>query len=109
MIERGTSGIWTYRKWSSGDAECWGLIASKSYAMTGAWGAGYYSQNNSVSFPSGLFVSTPIASLNIIEIKYQEVAGSVDEKLQTCDFKKKQYERLLRPLKLIVEYCYVLR
>jgi hypothetical protein len=45
----------------------------------------------------------------IIEIKYQETAGSVDEKLQTCDFKKKQYERLLRPLKLIVEYCYVLR
>ena len=25
----------------------------------------------------------------IIEIKYQEVSGSVDEKLQTCDFKKK--------------------
>ena len=48
-------------------------------------------------------------TMYIIEIKYQEVAGSVDEKLQTCDFKKKQYERLLRPLKLIVEYCYVLR
>ena len=48
-------------------------------------------------------------TMYIIEIKYQETAGSVDEKLQTCDFKKKQYERLLRPLKLIVEYCYVLR
>lgn len=48
-------------------------------------------------------------TLYIIEIKYQEVAWSVDEKLQTCDFKKKQYERLLRPLKLKVEYCYVLR
>lgn len=48
-------------------------------------------------------------TLYIIEIKYQEVSGSVDEKLQTCDFKKKQYERLLRPLKLQVEYCYVLR
>lgn len=48
-------------------------------------------------------------TLYIVEIKYQEVAGSVDEKLQTCDFKKKQYERLLRPLKLNVEYCYVLR
>lgn len=46
--------------------------------------------------------------LYIIEIKYQEVAGSVDEKLQTCDFKKKQYQRLLKPLKLSVEYCYVL-
>ncbi|MDR0650156.1 MAG: hypothetical protein LBG59_01790 [Candidatus Peribacteria bacterium] len=47
-------------------------------------------------------------TLYIIEIKYQEVAGSVDEKLQTCDFKKKQYKRLLKPLKLHVEYCYVL-
>ena len=27
----------------------------------------------------------------ILEVKHQEVAGSVDEKLQTCDFKKKQY------------------
>jgi hypothetical protein len=27
----------------------------------------------------------------IIEIKSQEVAGSTDEKLQTCDFKIKQY------------------
>lgn len=48
-------------------------------------------------------------TLYIIEIKYQEVAWSVDEKLQTCDFKKKQYERLLRPLKMNCEYCYVLR
>lgn len=29
----------------------------------------------------------------IIEVKYQEVAGSVDEKLQTCGFKLKQYRR----------------
>lgn len=27
-------------------------------------------------------------TLFVIEIKYQEVGGSVDEKLQTCDFKK---------------------
>lgn len=47
-------------------------------------------------------------TLFIIEIKYQQVAWSVDEKLQTCDFKKKQYQRLLSPLKLEVEYCYVL-
>jgi len=34
----------------------------------------------------------------IIEVKYQEVAGSVDEKLQTCDFKRKQYLKLFAPL-----------
>lgn len=46
--------------------------------------------------------------LFIIEIKYQQVEWSVDEKLQTCDFKLKQYKRLLKPLKFKVEYCYVL-
>ena len=30
-------------------------------------------------------------TLYIIEIKFQAVTGSVDEKLQTCDFKNKQY------------------
>lgn len=44
----------------------------------------------------------------ILEIKFQEVAGSVDEKLQTCDFKKKQYQRLFAPLNYEVEYVYIL-
>jgi hypothetical protein len=47
-------------------------------------------------------------TLFIIEVKYQQVAGSVDEKLQTCDFKRKQYQRLVRSLGLKVEYVYVL-
>lgn len=47
-------------------------------------------------------------TLFIIEMKFQEVAGSVDEKLQTCDFKRKQYQKLLKKTKLKVEYVYVL-
>ncbi|MCM8817479.1 MAG: hypothetical protein NC913_08245 [Candidatus Omnitrophica bacterium] len=47
-------------------------------------------------------------TLFIIEVKYQKVAGSVDEKLQTCDFKRKQYMKLVQPLGLRVEYVYVL-
>lgn len=47
-------------------------------------------------------------TLFIIEIKYQQVAGSVDEKLQTCDFKRKQYLKLVNSLGLKVEYVYVL-
>ena len=46
--------------------------------------------------------------LYIIEMKFQRVAGSVDEKLQTCDFKKKQYIRLIKPLGIQVEYIYIL-
>lgn len=47
-------------------------------------------------------------TLFIIEIKFQEVTGSVDEKLQTCDFKNKQYNKLLAPLGIPVKYTYVL-
>lgn len=47
-------------------------------------------------------------TLFIIEVKYQQVAGSVDEKLQTCDFKRKQYQRLVASMGLKVEYVYVL-
>ncbi|HRP60973.1 MAG TPA: hypothetical protein PK833_11925, partial [Vicingus sp.] len=44
----------------------------------------------------------------IIECKFQQSAGSVDEKLQTCDFKKKQYQKLLSQLNMEVEYIYLL-
>lgn len=36
------------------------------------------------------------------------MAGSVDEKLQTCDFKNKQYNKLLAPLRISVKYVYIL-
>ncbi|MBM3229367.1 hypothetical protein FJZ26_02955 [Candidatus Parvarchaeota archaeon] len=47
-------------------------------------------------------------TLYIVEIKFQTVAGSVDEKLQTCDFKLKQYKKLVEPIGLKVKYVYVL-
>ena len=47
-------------------------------------------------------------TLFIIEQKHQEVSGSTDEKLQTCDFKRKQYQKLLSPANIDVEYIYLL-
>lgn len=47
-------------------------------------------------------------TLFILEIKFQEVAGSTDEKLQTCDFKIKQYKKLLSQLNVEVQYVYIL-
>lgn len=44
----------------------------------------------------------------IIEKKNQVVAGSVDEKLQTCDFKRKQYKKLFSRINFEVEYIYLL-
>ncbi len=56
---------------------------------------------------NGLFVIVR-DTLFIIEIKFQHVSGSVDEKLQTCDFKRKQYTKLVHSLGWRVEYVYVL-
>jgi hypothetical protein len=47
-------------------------------------------------------------TLYIIEMKFQKIGGSVDEKLQTCDFKKKQYKKLMSVINIDVEYIYVL-
>lgn len=47
-------------------------------------------------------------TLFIIEVKYQQVADSVDEELMLCDFERKQYLKLVAPLGLKVEYVYVL-
>lgn len=47
-------------------------------------------------------------TLFVIECKSQRVAGSVDEKLQTCDYKRKRYRKLLAELNYEVEYVYIL-
>lgn len=47
-------------------------------------------------------------TLFIIEMKFQKVGGSVDEKLQSCDYKRKQYAKLMAPLNIEVEYIYIL-
>jgi hypothetical protein len=58
--------------------------------------------------PDDALLVIVMETLFIIEVKYQQVAGSVDEKLQTCDFKRKQYLKLVAPLGIKVEYVYVL-
>ena len=47
-------------------------------------------------------------TLFIIECKFQQVEGSVDENLKHCDFKKKQYQKLLAKANIDVEYIYLL-
>ena len=55
IIEEGTSGIWTYRKWASGIMEAWGNT-SASVAMTNPIQNTYYG-NTSISI-SGLGFTT---------------------------------------------------
>ena len=58
--EQGVSGIWTYRKWSSGVSECWGDKICGDIDVTSAWGALFEGSNmGGIAYPSGLFVSQP--------------------------------------------------
>lgn len=49
VVEQGTSGIWTYRKWSDGTAECWGHnTATVTFASIGN---GWRGSGGQVNFP----------------------------------------------------------
>ena len=60
VVEQGASGIWTYRKWNSGIAECWGIWSGNLTNYASVFGGyGYYT---AVTFPSNLFSATPIVT-----------------------------------------------
>ena len=59
VVEQGTNGIWTYRKWASGIAECWG---AQTWTITSwsTWGSWYFSTRSpATTYPSGLFTAIP--------------------------------------------------
>lgn len=65
---QGTAGIWTYRTWSDGTAECWG---KKDFTVnvTSQWGNMYTSgaiSGSNISFPFGLFAETPIVNASLL-------------------------------------------
>lgn len=61
-VEEGTQGIWTYRKWASGRAECWGLYNVVGAEVNVPCGQLFESsQAYQVSFPNGLFIDPPVA------------------------------------------------
>lgn len=59
IIEQGTEGIWAYRKWESGIAECWGAQSYSNISVATAWGSLYESAGQKLTFPSGLFTAAP--------------------------------------------------
>lgn len=65
VVEEGTSGDWTYRKWNSGVAECWRTIAdNRPSTAFSATGSVYYRNVTGISFPSGLFTARPKVVVN---------------------------------------------
>ena len=67
VVQQGTSGIWTYRKWNSGIAECWGYTMI-SVLCSNQSGTMYLSDIKSVALPTGLFAVNPIPNVNCTDI-----------------------------------------
>ncbi|MGN1275828.1 MAG: hypothetical protein ACI4UK_02410, partial [Floccifex sp.] len=64
--------------------------------------------NSDTLLPDDAFINTINETVYIIEKKFQNCSGSVDEKLQTCLYKKQQYEKLISQVNFCTEYVYVL-
>lgn len=67
----------------------------------------YKKYNSKKWLPDEAFLNEYTRTVYIIEKKYQQTSGSVDEKLPNCDFKKKEYEKLFNPLNIKVRYIYI--
>ena len=60
VVEAGTELGFDYRKWNNGISECWCRKQYTNIAVTSQWGSVYSSSGfGNLSFPSGLFISTP--------------------------------------------------
>ena len=70
-------------------------------------GVDYAQYNSKKWLPDECFVNLKNKTVYIVEKKYQQSSGSVDEKLPNCDFKKKEYRKLCSPINFDVEFLYV--
>lgn len=59
IVDSGSDSNWEWRKWASGNAECWGQF-SHSFACTSQSGNGWFTSSaTQETFPSGLFSENP--------------------------------------------------
>lgn len=59
IVEQGTDGIWTYRKWNSGISECWGMYTVNSTSIASN---GYFALSPS-AYPN-IFITEPVVSFS---------------------------------------------
>ena len=70
-------------------------------------GIDYKKYNSKKWRPDECFINMNSRIAYIIEKKFQNTSGSVDEKLPGCDFKRQEYLKLFEPLGFKVEFLYV--
>lgn len=83
VIKEGSEGIWYYRKWLSGRAECWGRVRA-SLNISNQWGSVYYDSVEGTAFPSGLFKSAPMCQVTpeyggSMQVAWMAVGGKASQ------------------------------
>ena len=84
------------------------LCKNRLYTFLEERGINYKDIISKKLLPDDVLLNLRNNTAYIIEKKFQSVEGSVDEKLQTCDFKRKQYIKLLKEIDIEVVYIYIL-
>lgn len=92
IVEQGTKGIWTYRKWSSGVAECWGTTTQKSLTLSATWGNLYTNNtsliNDAISYPfTFAAMPTVTASAVLKDYTYWAIMADSGSRLQSPKYK----------------------
>lgn len=64
IVESGTEGIWSWRKWSDGTAECWGK-STQSVDIKTLEREIYHSDKQTLNLPSGLFINSGTVTASI--------------------------------------------
>jgi len=70
-------------------------------------GIRYEDYNSKEWRPDEAFINFENHTAYIVEKKFQNTAGSVDEKLPNCHFKKVEYQKLFASLGYHVEFIYI--
>lgn len=73
VMEQGTSNGWTYRKWASGVAECWGSF-QRTPTSSVPWVSLYYADLGSINFPFS-FTEVPTMSYSLDNSSYWSNKG----------------------------------
>lgn len=79
VVEQGTSGSWTYRKWNSGIAECWCAV-DDTLTYEGVMLGGHIYYTGSYAYPFN-FISAPTVSYNATFTSWRvAIIGDADTK-----------------------------
>lgn len=60
VVEEGTIDDWLFRKWNSGNLDCWGTFIENNVEIKTPWGILYESKGFQYKLPNNLFTETPL-------------------------------------------------